>query len=282
MTMLARWLLGTGLVSWRYLWMTTPLHRALEVGDHDGDLPPRLPAELFDEEIQLAGQGVGPLFHRTFSIRVCDPTLSAERVMSDVTRDFGRFVPREVVAVTGDGRPGLRPGQEMTVRMPGPWDGPVRVVEVGPGVLHLATLRGHLEAGQVRFTAEHDGSDLIFAVEAWARCATPLVRLLYGHLRLAKEVQLNMWVRFCLSVARASGGRVLDGVHVRTREVPEARLPAEPAADGRARLGETLRPDARGAPRGDRSSGTGRRRAHAPGRRRPRGSAGAADRPRSR
>ena len=44
-------------------------------------------------------------------------------------------------------------GDEYVVRMPGPWDGPVRVVEVTPTSFRLATLDGHLEAGQIEFRA---------------------------------------------------------------------------------------------------------------------------------
>ena len=42
------------------------------------------------------------------------------------------------------------------------------------------------------------------------------MQLLYTSLRLAKEVQLNMWVRFCLAAARTAGGRHADGVDIRT------------------------------------------------------------------
>ena len=109
--------------------------------------------------------------------------------------------------------------------MPGPWDGPVRVVQVDDGCLRLVTMQGHLEAGQVRFRALERSGVLVFEVEAWARCATPLVHLLYVRIRLAKEIQFDMWVRFCLSAVRASRGRLVDGVHVSTRYVAAEALP---------------------------------------------------------
>lgn len=40
-------------------------------------------------------------------------------------------------------------GDEYLVRMPGPWNGPVRVVGRTPTSFRLATLQGHLEAGQL-------------------------------------------------------------------------------------------------------------------------------------
>ena len=216
-TVVARWLFGTALVSWRYLWQITPLHRIEREGRPGADAPPRLSEECFDEALQLAEHGVGPLFHRRFRVRIGGARNTASELIGEVADDFARFVPREVVGVrTSNGESGLRTGDEFVVQMPGPWDGPVRVVHRDPTCLRLATLRGHLEAGQVQFHAEPDGEQLVFTIEAWARPSTRAVHLLYSHLRLAKEIQLNMWVRFCRAAAKRTGGRPIDGVHIRT------------------------------------------------------------------
>jgi hypothetical protein len=130
--------------------------------------------------------------------------------------------------------------------MPGPWDGPVRVVHRDATSLRLATLRGHLEAGQIEFsTAGGDGSTagsggtaggdgtaagdgaldgddtLTFAIQVWSRGGDRLADLLYSRLRIAKEIQFNMWVFFCLRTAGFSGGRPRGGVSVVTRAVSE-------------------------------------------------------------
>lgn len=52
-------------------------------------------------------------------------------------------------------------------------------------------------------------SRLRFEIEAWARPSSEAVHVLYSCLQLAKEIQLNMWVRFCQSAARLAGGRAL-------------------------------------------------------------------------
>lgn len=52
------------------------------------------------------------------------------------------------VTLFGRGLPG-QPGDEFVVRMPGPWDGPVRVVRRDESSFRLATLDGHLEAGEI-------------------------------------------------------------------------------------------------------------------------------------
>jgi len=227
LALLARWLLGSLLVSWRYLWTTTPLHREEAVGGDEADLPPKIPDQLLDDEVQLAASGVGPMFHRRFWVNIADSRLSPHELLARVVGSFNQFVPSEVVGVRREGAGPLRLGEEMVVEMPGPWDGPVRVVQVDDGCLRLATLAGHLEAGQVRFRATERSGVLVFEVEAWARCATPLVYLLYVRMRLAKEIQFNMWVRFCLSAVRASRGRLEDGVHATTRSVPAEALPVQ-------------------------------------------------------
>ena len=219
LAVLARWLLGTALVTWRYLWETTPLYRGGECRGDEQDRPPPLPPERVDGRVQRAEDGCGPLFHRLFRVHIAEAEIDAGRLIELICRDFKRFTPSEVVAIrAGELRAqGLDVADELLVEMPGPWNGPVRVVHRDAESLHLATLRGHMEAGQVQFRARSDDDLLVFEIELWARSSSRLVHLLYAHLRLAKEAQLNMWVRFCLSAVTASGGRLRDGVHISTR-----------------------------------------------------------------
>jgi hypothetical protein len=220
LSVFGRWVLGTVLVTWRYVWETVPLHRVERQGD-ERDCPPGVPSGIVDERVQLLPAGYGPLFHRHFSVRIAVAELDAGRLIDRLVRDFKHFVPSEVVDVrTDDGGPnGPRIGDELTVEMPGPWNGPVRIAHRDETSLHLVTLRGHLEVGQVRFRARREDDLLVFEIELWARASSRLVHLLYAHLRLAKEVQLNMWVRFCLAAVTTSGGRLVDGVHISTHRL---------------------------------------------------------------
>jgi hypothetical protein len=192
---LARWTLGVVLVSWRYLWATTPLHRSVEAGDAT-DLPPSIPDQLMDDRSQPVESGVGPLFRRLFAVEIEGPSLTAAELIAKMATDLNQAMPSEVTAVERiSGTPGeLAIGDELVVRIPGPWDGPVRVVHRTSTSLRLATLTGHLEAGQIEFRARPRGSQLRFEIEAWARPSTRINDLLYSRLQLAKEIQLNMWV----------------------------------------------------------------------------------------
>jgi hypothetical protein len=93
-------------------------------------------------------------------------------------------------------------------------------------MFRLATLRGHLEAGQVAFraAAEQDGT-VWFTVETWARPSGRLVDLLYTRLLVGREIQLNMWMRCCLSAAHSAGGHARGGVDINTRILPAEQIP---------------------------------------------------------
>ncbi|HEV2075767.1 MAG TPA: DUF1990 family protein [Thermoleophilaceae bacterium] len=210
------------LTSWRYMWRTTPTHRREVPGSWVEDAPPALPDRVDLREVKGVEDGVGPLFHRRYRARARGASLPPEEVMARVGADPDRVAPSEFASfnkVRGEeGR--LRPGDEFVVRMPGPWDGPVRVVEVTPCSFRLATLEGHLEAGQIDFSASGEG-DLLFTIESWARSADRLSDLLYDRLRMAKEVQFHMWCSFLERIVRLSGGRMTGGIEVLTRRIEE-------------------------------------------------------------
>jgi uncharacterized protein (UPF0548 family) len=122
-----------------------------------------------------------------------------------------------------DGDGPLAVGDEYVVRMPGPWDGPVRVVGRWPGGFRLATLTGHLEAGQIEFRARTDRRGLEFTIESWARSGDWLSDLMYSHLRLAKEVQLHMWTSVLERVIKLARGTMDGGIVITTRRVESSR-----------------------------------------------------------
>ena len=213
-----RWPLGIGLTAWRYMWRTTPMHRQEEAARSTD--APTVPHHLQDDA-QLHEQGVGPLYHRRYRVTISDGRLSSTDVMEHVQADpnvaapteFARFHPLD------EGEPGIRLGTDYLVHMPGPWDGPVRVVDVTPRSFRFVTLRGHLEAGQIEFRATDEAGLLTFEIESWARSGDRLSALLYGTFRMAKEVQLHMWTSFLEKVIDLSGGKRRGPISIETRRI---------------------------------------------------------------
>lgn len=216
-----RWPLGIALVSWRYMWRTTPLHRSEETGSA-ADLPAWSDEwnPVPGDRRQRLSAGTGPMLHRTYTVQITRSAMTPAALMEVVAASLNRASPEMAVFRKTRGTDGpLRDGDEFVVRMPGPWDGPVRVVHQDAASFRLATMDGHLEAGQIEFRALSDGQDLSFEIESWARAADRLADLLYNKIRLAKEIQLNMWTHFCIRAAALAGGRPQGGVTIRTRWV---------------------------------------------------------------
>jgi hypothetical protein len=216
------WPVGMAWTAWHYTWRILPVHRQEEAGSLPEDLPPPLPAAMVDDEVLLPDEGAGPLLHRVYSCTIRDADLSASELIDRIAADPNVVTPRQIARFhKAGGESAMRAGDEFLVHMPGPWNGPVRVVEVRPDGFRFATLRGHLEAGQIEWRTWDDGQ-LHFAVESWARAGDRLSAFLHDRLRMAKEVQLYMWSTVVERVPRLAGGRLADGVHVHTRRVPPA------------------------------------------------------------
>ena len=203
------------------MWRTIPLHRSEESGTR-ADLPDlAYDTSGFADRHQPLEAGVGPMLHRSYAVRIVGSSMTPSALIDLVSAGLNQASPEMAVFRKTRGAPNaLRQGDEFIVRMPGPWDGPVRVVHRDENSFRLATLDGHLEAGEIEFRAEPDGHLLHFGIESWARAGDRLSALLYNKLRLAKEIQLNMWSHFCVRAAKLAGGRPQGGVTIRTRWVP--------------------------------------------------------------
>jgi len=200
------------------MWRTTPYHRSEVEGRMPDDAPPEIGPAVPRDELQL--DGVGPLFHRVYRARIRETDVQPEALIATMVADLDRVAPSEFASfnkVHGH-EASMAVGDEYVVRMPGPWDGPVRVVERTPSSFRFATLEGHLEAGQIEFSAR--GDDLLeFRIESWARAGDRLSNLLYDRLRMSKEIQLHMWTSVLERVAELAGGRLTGGIEIRTRRV---------------------------------------------------------------
>ena len=217
--------MGLTITSFDYIWRTTPIRRRNEEGSVPDDLPPSLPAGISSDGLQHVEQGVGPLFRRTYRVEMRDADCDAKELIARISDDPNHVAPVFFASFqkTEGEEWELRVEDEFVVRMPGPWDGPIRVVEVTPRSFRFVTLDGHLEAGQVEWSASDD--PLAFQIESWARSGDRLSAIMHDRLHMAKEVQLHMWVAVLEKVVGLSGGRRASMIEMHTRRVPADQLP---------------------------------------------------------
>lgn len=216
----ARWPVGIVLASSRYIWRTTAVHRWEMAGTRESDSPAELPGDVSPTGVQTPSDGVGPLLHRRYQTRIVGSPLTPSALIATLSADLDLMSPSEFASFqkTAGDKGELCVGDEYVVRMPGPWDGPVRVIGVTEISFRLATLDGHLEAGQIEFRASGTRGVLAFDIESWARSGDRLSDLLYTHLRMSKEVQLHMWTSVLERVVEIAEGSMAGGITVTTRK----------------------------------------------------------------
>jgi uncharacterized protein (UPF0548 family) len=206
-----------------------PLHRWELSGSWPQDAPPELPGDVDVGGLQRMEDGCGPLVHRLYRTRIVSSAIAPEQLMERIAGDLDRMAPSEFATfqkIAGE-KGDFRPGDEYVVRMPGPWDGPVRVIAATPTSFRLATLPEHLEAGQIEFRVNTDYRSLGFEIESWARSGNRFSDLFYTHLRISKEVQLHMWSSVLRKGVKLAGGAMEGGVVITTRRVDPALLPGK-------------------------------------------------------
>lgn len=185
------------------------------------DLERDLPGD--PDTVQRARDGLGPLYHRSYGVDVTDEELGPEQLITFIAADPNRVTPVDMARFeTFDGQPvhRLEVGDELIVRLPGPWDGPVRVIERTPTSFRFVTLQGHMEAGEIEFVASYDDRGFLhFQIDSWARSGDRLFHLLYQRFPLGRELQAHMWSQFCMRVAIASGGVRMSNISAATRQL---------------------------------------------------------------
>ena len=221
------WAVGLPFASWRYLQRETDIRR----DETNVCWPPEgFPADdghptTGHKSIQRASQGCGPAFHRRYRIQVKRPVLTAAELMSVIHNDPNVACPLEVARFERAQNAGsLSVGEELKVRLPGPWNGPVSVIGLSDSSFRLATHRGHMEAGEIEFRARDASDGLTFEIESWARSSNRVFDLLYDRLAIGRELQLDMWAHFLERAAQVSGGAPAGGIDVLTERCNEHPL----------------------------------------------------------
>ncbi len=207
------------------------------------------------EPIQLAREGAGPLFHRRYRAKIADAEVAAEPLMAQIQGNLNDFSAQETARFekTRGSAGTMCVGDEYYIHITGPWDGPVRVIEVEPTHFALATLDDHMEAGEIHFSlgplpagSGQQAGGLRFEIESWARSRDAVVDLAYDKVGLGKLGQKSLWTFFCQRVAEESGGTLADKIDVLTEEHPVVEEPSKAAprqtkrVDARSRRGAPL------------------------------------------
>jgi hypothetical protein len=221
-----RWCLDLAITLLRYATQRIPTYRR-DRADSPGE-PPHFGRELPGDPatLQPPREGIGPLIHRCYWVFVTDEALSGEELISHILQEPNQVAPTEMASfetLSGGPARDLEVGDELIVRLPGPWNGPIRVIDRTPTSFRFATLQGHMEAGEIEFRTRTDPRGFLeFRIESWARSGDPLFHLLYGRLLIGRELQQHMWAQFCLRVAAVSGGVRMSNPASSTRRLDPA------------------------------------------------------------
>lgn len=179
------------------------------------------PLRAMSKSEQPAHTGSGPLFERRYWVDVQNPRRTAAELFEHIKRNLPEFSPdllADFEKAKGQAHE-LRVDDEFRIKILGPWNGDVRVDEIGNDYFVLVTLESHPEAGRIRFSlGPHPQlpDALRFEIHSWARSRDGLVAFTYDTLGMGKRVQQQTWETFCERVAEASGGLLLGPVHVET------------------------------------------------------------------
>jgi uncharacterized protein YbjT (DUF2867 family) len=180
----------------------------------------RLVLEL-DEMIPSDGVGRVQLKH-FFAVIEGSPLGPAE-LLEAFRRRFAEMMPSPVGVEPIAPGTELTPDAVLTIGLPGRGHVQVRVEDVTPERVVLATLRGHTIAGFVRFTAVPAGRAVRFEVTTCDAAANALdwITLSIG----GSKIQDANWTRVVENVIALSGGRA-DGVHSDARTLNAAEAAA--------------------------------------------------------
>jgi hypothetical protein len=208
-----------------------PLHvTELEVANAQ-IMPHAIPIAALQGEspVQLLTRGAVPLYVRSYQVDIAHPKLAPETLMQRIIEDIDTFSPGELAQFQKTkGEPDhLAVGDEYFITIAGPWNGPVRVIQVSPTSFSFVTLRGHLEAGEISFSVfEHpEIQDAIrFRIQSWARSSNRVTDLFYRILGVSQFAQTTMWSYFCQQVVETSGGERLGQIEVMSHKTSAKQL----------------------------------------------------------
>lgn len=205
------WLVGAPLALLRFLRQQTPIEEVEAAG------PPRpLPADEPDRAHREDDRAVGPAVDRLYGATIEAPVLSAERLLAIVAADPNVIAPAEVLRFekTGCRGRGLEEGDELLIRMAGPWNGPTRVTGRWREGFRLAGVRGHPQVGQLELRVRDRDGGIAIEIQTHERAAGIAFHLLW-RIGLIRRMQDYTWATMIGKAAQLAGGRPPERIRLR-------------------------------------------------------------------
>lgn len=189
----------------------------------------REPAEL---ELPVpASSGWGPLIQRDYWAVLDGTQLRPSEVITLVRTQFLHLAPPDLLRFRHTHTAPLVPGNELYVKIRWAGEWRVRVVDVTPTSITLATMPGHPEVGRITFGAyRNERGDVVVHIRSRARSSSLVRRV--GFLVGGDPMQSGTWTAFIDHIAAALGKRIIGAIQAESRvvqEEPEDReIPAAP------------------------------------------------------
>jgi len=174
---------------------------------------------------QTAQSGEGDFYNRTYQVDIQQAKVDKAELIQAILHDINRFTPQEMAHFekTEGAENTFQVGDEFLVRISGPWNGPVRLVDLQPDSFSFETLQGHLEAGKIQFIVlDHPEQEGVirFEIRSWARSSNRVTDFFYRVLGISKFSQTRMWTFFLDKIVETSGGERVGAIKVMTHKAP--------------------------------------------------------------
>ena len=205
-------MVGAPLALFRFLRRQTAVE---EINSRDGRVP--LPVDEPDSANRGSQLGVGQEVHRLYSATIHTPKLPAGRLLEIIAADPNVIAPSEVMRFEKTrGKPGgLEEGDELLIRMAGPWNAPVKITRRWEEGFRFAAMGGHPQIGQVELRLRDDGGEIAVALQTRERAAGVKFHLLQ-RIKLVQRMQSYTWGEMLQNAAQLAGGRQLERITVRS------------------------------------------------------------------
>ena len=196
------------------------LARELPAGARDAAPQPASPAA----DTQQASSGWGALVHRQYEIRLAGTPHTVASLCQLMQQHLAELAPSALAAFekSEGSAHRFRIGDEYDITMLGPWNGRVRVEDVGIDRFTLITLDGHPEAGTITFSAHEasaPGGAMRVMIESWARARDGVVQAAYRTFGLGRQVQTEVWITFLQRLGALAGVTGTPEVRITTEEI---------------------------------------------------------------